>query len=116
MAPFAQLQSGRATQPRGTARLPLEMTSKRRPTWDKEVIRSRMVTARLNKKLEVKEAAAAAGMNTHWNWYSKEEKDGPAFQVEQCLAFAEAIGAPTLWPFFDWDFADDIDDRLGWKK
>lgn len=112
-----QLQSRQGTQLRDTATLLVDVPSKRRPTWNADVIRARMKNARLRLGLDVKEAAAKAGMS-HWNWYKKEggEGDTDAFQPEQCTRFAEAVGAPTLFPLYDWDHADEIDERLGWDK
>ncbi len=74
-----------------------------------------MVAARVKRGLDVKQAAAKAGMS-NWNWYKKEAGtgDGDAFQPEQCIRFAAAIDAPTLFPFYDWDHAAEIDERLGW--
>jgi hypothetical protein len=93
------------------------MASKHRPTWDADEIRVRMKRARLEKGLEVEAAAKLAGMSK-WNWYKKEGGEGEtdAFQPEQCIRFAEAIGAPTLFPFYDWTHAADLDERLGWGK
>ncbi len=109
-----QLQTRHGTHPRGKASLSVEMPSKRRPTWDPDVIRARMVAARIRLGLDVKEAAAKAGMS-HWNWYDKEAGDS-AFAPEQCIRFATATGAPTFFPFYDWDHAEEIDERLGWDK
>ncbi len=110
----AQLQRQPDTQLRKTARLLVEMPSKRRPTWDPETIRERMVAARKRLRLSKKQAGAKAGMG-EWSWYKKEPRDGDGFTLEQCVTFAEAVGAPTLFPFYDWDHADEIDERLGWK-
>ncbi len=111
----AQLQTRRKTQPRGMSKLLLDVPSKNRPTWDEEMIRARMVAARKRLNLDVKEAADKAGMS-QWSWYKKEPTGGIAFQPEECIRFAERTGAPTLFPFYDWDHAADIDARLGWDK
>lgn len=110
----AQLQTLARAEAREMARLSLEMASKKRPTWDPDVIRARMKDARRRKRLEVKEAAELAGM-TIWNWYKKEGSGPDAFQPDQCIRFAEAIGAPSMFPFYDWDHAEELDERLGWK-
>lgn len=110
----AQLQRQSDTQLRGTARLLVEMPSKRRPSWDPEIIRVRMVAARKRLGLSRKEAGDKAGMG-EWSWYKKEPSGGDGFTPEQCVTFAEAVGAPTLFPFYDWDHADEIDERMGWK-
>jgi hypothetical protein len=92
--------------------LPLDMASKR-PSWDPDLIRARMVAARKNKGLSVKEAAGLAGMSD-WSWYKK-EGGGVAFSPQECDRFADAVGAPTLFPLYDWAHAEELDRRLGWK-
>lgn len=114
MASAAQLQTRHTTQPIGKVSLPMEMPSKHRPTWSPDLVRGRMVDARIRLGLEVKEAADRAGMSK-WNWYDKEDGD-TAFTVEQCLRFAAAVGAPTFFPLYDWNHAEELDERLGWDK
>lgn len=108
-----QLQTRRETQPLNPASLLVEMASKRRPTWDPDVIRARMVAARKHKGLSMKEAGIKAGMG-EWSWYKKEPGE-VQFLPEECIRFAEAIGAPSLFPFYDWDHAAELDERLGWR-
>lgn len=93
-----------------------EMPSKRRPTWDPEIIRARMVGARTRLGLDVKEAADKAGMGSKWSWYKKEPPGGVEFQPAECITFAAAVGAPTLFPFYDWGEAEELDETLGWDK
>lgn len=111
----AQLQPRGATQRRGKARLLVDMPSKRRPTWDKETIRVRMRDARIKRlDITVEDAAAAAGMG-YWSWYKKEAGD-VAFAPEECIRFGATKGCPTLFPFYDWTHAEELDERLGWDK
>jgi hypothetical protein len=115
MTADAQLQSRKGTQGRRKVRLPVDMPSKHRPTWDPESLRARMVAARKKLGLNRKEAGAKAGMGD-WSWYKKEPVGGVEFSLEECVRFAAAVGAPTLFPFYDWDHAADLDARLGWDK
>jgi hypothetical protein len=90
------------------------MASKRRPNWDRKTIHDRMVGARLRLGLEMKEAADKAGMS-YWSW-AKKESDEVGFSPSDCFTFAAAVGAPTLFPLYDWDHAEELDERLGWDK
>lgn len=95
--------------------IPVEMPSKRRPTWDKDTICQRMKDARIKRlAITAEDAAEAAGVGI-WSWYKKESGE-VAFAPEECIRFAAAKGAPTLFPFFDWDHAEELDERLGWDK
>lgn len=109
-----QVQTRRGTQRRETASVSMEMPSKHRPERSAEILRQRILyVAHDVLGLDVKEAAKKAG-TSHWNWYKKQQ--GEAFTYEQCVTFAESIGAPTLWPFYDWAHAEDLDKRFGWDK
>lgn len=108
------MQSLSTTQGRRKARLPVEMLSKTWPTWDPKLIRARILDAAFNRRhLDRKGAAAAAGMS-YWNWMKKE--GGDDFQPEQAIQFAKSIKAPTLFPFYDWDFALSLDKTLHWDE
>jgi hypothetical protein len=92
----------------------LDVASKHRPNMDPDLLRVRILAEQEKRELAPKEAAERAGISV-WSWYKKASGEVD-FSWEEGVRFGSGIGAPTLWPIYDWAHAADIDDRLGWVE
>lgn len=79
--------------------------------FDPEIVVARIREARETRaKMSRTELAAAAGM-PRWALYKKERGTAP-FSLEEISRLSDALGAPRLFPFLDWDTASAVQRML----
>lgn len=91
-----------------------KMTPRAQPKpqrFDPKVIAARVRTAREAHDMTAKELAAAIGIGKD-ALFKKEKAENP-FYLDELSRIADALNAPSLWPFLEWDAAGLADKLLG---
>lgn len=80
--------------------------------YDMREICARVERRRRERKLEAKQAAGILGLKK-WDWSRKVNNKGSTFTLAELAILADALEAPTGWPFVDERLGHALDQLIG---